>query len=216
MSLYFHPFTAHLPWPRWEVSGPLLSFACSAPVRWVGAPGSWQAGQRREFQLLGTSCGDRAGWEGAREREASRELLPARPRFLLREAGAHPGFLSPGHPPLPLSSPFTPHRPVHLGAFPPPFQPHPPCALSLLFPEPRACLRWRPRRVWPLGTGWPVACGLWQDSARWREREADFKSHPHARSDFAIPYEAYFPDPGRFHLCSFEFQPKRPSGSPFV
>lgn len=157
MSLYFHPFTAHLPWPRWEVSGPLLSFACSAPVLWVGAPGSWQAGQRRGFQLLGTSCGDRAGWGGAREREASWELLPAGPRYLLRELAltrafylldTHPS-LSP--PLLPPTAQFTWGPSLH------PFNPGPPYALSLLFPEPCVHLRWCPRRVWPLGTGWPVA-----------------------------------------------------------
>lgn len=99
------------------MSGPLLSFACSAPVRWVGAPGSWQAGQRREFQLLGTSCGDRAGWEGAREREASRELLPAGPRYLLRELALTRAFyLLDTTPPSLL--PLYPPSPRSLGGLP--------------------------------------------------------------------------------------------------
>ena len=177
------------------MSGPLLSFACSAPVRWVGAPGSWPAGQQRGFQLLGMPCGYWAGWEGAREREASWELIPAGPRCLLRELALTrascpldtPLSLSP--PALPPTAPFTWGPSLH------PLSPRPLYVLSVPFPGPRVRLRWRPRRVWPLGTDWPVA-GL----ARWREQETDFKNHPHTGSYFAILYEADFPDPGRFHL----------------
>ena len=84
----------------------------------ASGPTAWIPVVRNALWLLGW-LGGSAGARGVLGAAPSRAQVP------LAGAGAHPGFLSPGHPPLPLSPRFTPHRPVHLGAFPPPFEPPP-------------------------------------------------------------------------------------------